>query len=89
MLNKFSKRNKTSKNLQKNTNNGYPNSPVILGKRNIKQPTNEVRKPISGKNLRMAKLQMILNSLNRKITNLQKQRKIVQNTKNSVSSRRN
>ena len=89
MLNKSSKRNKTSKNLQKNTNNRYPNSPVILGKRNIKQPTNEVRKPISGKNLRMAKLQMILNSLNRKITNLQKQRKIVQNTKNSVSSRRN
>jgi hypothetical protein len=89
MLNKFSKRNNTSKNLQKNTNNKYPNSPIISGKRNIKPSNNETRKPISRKNLRMAKLQLIINSLNRKIVNLQKQRKIVQNTKNSVQGRRN
>ena len=85
MLNKFSKRNNKSKQLQKNTNNKYSTSPTILGKRNIKPPNNETRKPISRKNLRIAKLQLILNSLNKQISNLQRQRKIVQNTKNSVS----
>ena len=89
MLNKFSKRNKTSKNIQKNTNNKYPNSPVMLGKRNIKPPTNEMRKPISRRNLKIAKMQLVLNSFNRKIINLQRQIKIVQNMKNSVSRGRN
>ena len=65
-MNTFKVRNNRSKKLQKNTNNKYPNSPVIMGKK-MRTPTTSVRKPVNLKSIRIAGLMMKKSELQRKM----------------------